>query len=159
MILLNYYKLNLKKKKKKMQLLLFKKNVFKNQTLSKEGSYYFFSKENVYLNAHQVESLRLFFNRNFKKKCFKVFFNINKPLFITKKPLNFRMGKGKGPTRFVVCKICSGFFLLAFFYQKMINKLFFKVFLHLFGIAARKLGFSVGIRFFSPIFQKNFLKN
>ena len=61
------------------------------------GEYGFVAKEGAYITARQIEAARVAMTREMKKsKRGKVFINIFPHLARTKKPLEVRMGSGKG---------------------------------------------------------------
>lgn len=78
------------------------------------------SLENGRLTSKQIEMVRRLINRRLKylkkrikRKSFgKLWINLNCKYPLTKKPLQVRMGKGKGPIQKYICRIKTGRVLL-----------------------------------------------
>jgi len=73
------------------------------------------------LTIKHFEILRLCIRRGFKKKG-KFWFRAVPYTFITKKPLEVRMGKGKGPFKQWVCPVKIGQIILEFRFPKRGSK-------------------------------------
>ena len=79
--------------------------------ISRFGSLRFYAVTAGKLNLKQVESFKFLINKKIKrfgKVCF--YLSLDKP--VTKKPVEVRMGKGKGNVDHWVCKIKKGFLIL-----------------------------------------------
>ena len=74
------------------------------------GSYGLKALEHGRLNAKQIEAIYMFLNKQLKKKG-KVFLKIFAHVPITAKPIEVRMGKGKGAVQFFIAKIKPGMIL------------------------------------------------
>jgi len=74
------------------------------------GEYGLQSLERCWLDTKQIEAARVAINRNMKRRG-KVWIRVFPQKSYTKKPLETRMGKGKGPrrcsSRWTVCLKCS----------------------------------------------------
>lgn len=73
------------------------------------------------MTIKHFEILRLCIRRGFKKKG-KFWFRAVPYTFITKKPLEVRMGKGKGPFKQWVCPVKIGQIILEFRFPKRGSK-------------------------------------
>lgn len=71
------------------------------------GTYGLQAKEGAYISARQIEAARIAMTR-YMKRGGKVWINIFPHLPLTKKPLETRMGKGKGSTEQWVAVVKTG---------------------------------------------------
>lgn len=71
------------------------------------GDYGLQSIQNGYINANQIEAVRVVMTRHIKKKG-KIWIRIFPHKPITKKPAETRMGKGKGNVEYYAAKVKKG---------------------------------------------------
>jgi large subunit ribosomal protein L16 len=85
--------------------------------------------ETCKLQLHQVEAIRRLLNKWCKKK-YKIKFNVNFSVALTKKPSEVRMGKGKGKICWYVCNVKAGsiFFEISGYEKLVIHQLLKYVF-------------------------------
>jgi len=110
-----------KKKNTKMGTfnLLASENILGNHTL--------FAKEAGKISNKELESVRKILRRKFKKTS-PIIFHTFPNMFITKKPLASRMGKGKGPVKFYECNLSVGDPILEFKHSDpMVSRNIFKI--------------------------------
>ena len=81
----------------------------KGNTVLTQGEYGLMAKEGAYITARQIEAARIAMTRYMKSfKRGKVFINIFPHLARTKKPLEVRMGSGKGNVEEWVAVVKTG---------------------------------------------------
>lgn len=81
----------------------------KGKNILSYGEYGLVAKEGNYITARQIEAARIAMTREMKKsKSGKVFINIFPHLARTKKPLEVRMGSGKGAVEEWVAVVKAG---------------------------------------------------
>lgn len=80
-------------------------------TKIKHGNFGLKALESGYITAHQLKSINDFFKKRIKKKG-KVWFRVFPHIPVTSKPLEVRMGKGKGAIKNWVCRVSAGKILL-----------------------------------------------
>lgn len=78
-----------------------------NQTLLKFGLYGIKASTSGIITARTIEAVRRAISRKFKR-IGKIWITIFPNISITEKPLEVRMGKGKGKPSFWVCKVKAG---------------------------------------------------
>jgi large subunit ribosomal protein L16 len=78
-----------------------------NQTLLKFGLYGIKANTPGIITAKTIEAVRRAITRKFKRAG-KIWITIFPSISITEKPLEVRMGKGKGKPSFWVCKVKAG---------------------------------------------------
>ncbi|MGX7589513.1 50S ribosomal protein L16 [Candidatus Vidania fulgoroideorum] len=96
------------------------------------------------INGAQIESARKIFSKKIKKNG-KIIIRIHPNINLTKKPIEVRMGSGKGEIYSKIYKVRPGTILFEINYNGNINKLFY--------LASRKLPIK------TCIFYKKKLKN
>ncbi|MFR0367860.1 50S ribosomal protein L16 [Candidatus Phytoplasma palmae] len=77
----------------------------KNKILN--GNFGLYAKEGAWITSQQIESSRIAMTRQLKREG-KVWINIFPHLSLTKKPLEVRMGSGKGSPEFWVAVVKKG---------------------------------------------------
>ena len=95
-----------KTKFRKMQKGKMKGNAQRGHQLS-FGSYGIKALEEVWITARQIEAARIAVTRHMKRQG-QVWIRIFPDKPITKKPLEVRMGKGKGNPEFFACRVKPG---------------------------------------------------
>lgn len=75
------------------------------------GSYGIRVLESGFLHANEIKALNVLFKKTFKKFG-KIWYNISPNLILTKKPLETRMGKGKGGISEYVAVVQAGHIIL-----------------------------------------------
>jgi len=94
------------KEYRKYHKIKFPNGEFKNTELT-YGTYGIKSMENKILSAKSLETFRKSISKLFKKKAF-IFIPVFPDIPVTKKPLEVRMGKGKGNVAYWAAKVGEG---------------------------------------------------
>lgn len=74
----------------------------------KFGSYGIYALESVRLDAHQIEATRMAIIRAIGRKDSKLWIRVFPHIPVTKKPLEVRMGKGKGGVDHFIANVKAG---------------------------------------------------
>jgi large subunit ribosomal protein L16 len=83
------------------------KKIISNNVTLKFGKFGLKSLESGKISASTIEAVRRTITRKFKRSG-KIWIKIFPDIPVTQKPLEVRMGKGKGPPCFWVCRIQAG---------------------------------------------------
>ena len=74
-----------------------------------------------YISSYQIKSIQLILSRNLKQQG-KVWLNMSPNIPVTSKPIEVRMGKGKGSIRHWSCLVSPGFKILEIFSNQAFKK-------------------------------------
>lgn len=103
--------------KKKLKNIKYKRKTF----LLHFGQLSLKAIECGYLSSYQIKSIKLILARHMKQQ--KVWFHAFPNIPITSKPIEVRMGKGKGNIRHWSYFVSSGFKILEIFSNQALNKI------------------------------------